>query len=206
MGILEGVQRMRVFLRGVVLRVLYPILMLVGAFLGSTRKERLQSFVIRLNNRLVRSEWSAFRKAPATSPEATNRILLLLPHCLQTAECDIRLTHRITNCKRCGKCPIKGLLEIAEERHLNIFVATGGTIARRVVKDVHPDAILAIACERDLSSGIVDTYPLPVLGISNDRPCGPCINTQVDLGKVKEALAFFGSLTEEKRENYSPLS
>jgi len=56
------------------------------------------------------------------------------------------------------------------------------------VKDVKPEAIVAVACERDLSSGIVDTYPLPVLGIPNERPFGPCLNTQVDLEKVKDAI------------------
>jgi uncharacterized protein len=49
-----------------------------------------------------------------------------------------------------------------------------------------------VACERDLSSGLVDTYTLPVLGIPNERPFGPCFNTRVDLEKVKEAIAFFG--------------
>ncbi len=83
---------------------------------------------------------------------------------------------------------------ISEERGLDIFIATGGTIARRIVKEVRPDAIVAVACERDLSSGLVDTYPLPILGITNERPFGPCLNTRVDLTKVKEALEFFGRI------------
>jgi hypothetical protein len=74
---------------------------------------------------------------------------------------------------------------------LRLFVATGGTIARRIVKEARPEAIIAVACERDLSSGLVDTYPLPVIGILNERPFGPCINTRVDLRKVQEAITFF---------------
>jgi hypothetical protein len=29
---------------------------------------------------------------------------------------------------------------------------------------------------------------MPVLGIPNERPFGPCLNTRVDLKKVEEAL------------------
>jgi hypothetical protein len=163
----------------VVLKVFYPFLMLLSAFFKS-RKEKFQHAVISLNNRLVRGEGLR-----------TKKILLLLPHCLQTTECDIRLTHNIYNCARCGRCEIRDLIEIAEENGLDLFVATGGTLARKIVAESRPEAIVAVACERDLSSGIVDSYPLPALGIPNERPFGPCLNTRVDLEKVKEAIRFF---------------
>ncbi len=166
-------------LRGLVLRVIYPFLMLIGAFFKS-KKEGLQRFVIELNNGLIRKE----------KPK-TRKILLLLPHCLQTTECAIRLTHNIYNCEKCGRCGIKDLIDLADENRLTLFVATGGTIARKIVMEARPEAIIAVACERDLSSGLVDTYPIPVLGVWNERPYGPCFNTRVDLEKVREAINFF---------------
>lgn len=172
--------------RGVLLKLGYPLFMLLGSFLKNKR-ERLQFSIIQMNNRLVKAEW--------TRNSAHNqkiKILLLLPHCLQVNSCDVRITNNIYNCKRCGTCVISSIIEIAEEHDLSLFVATGGTIARRIVMDVLPDAIIAVACERDLSSGIIDTYPLPVLGIINERPSGPCINTVIDEGKIKEAIEFFG--------------
>jgi hypothetical protein len=45
-----------------------------------------------------------------------------------------------------------------------------------------------VACERDLTSGIKDCYPLPVIGVLNDRPFGPCFNTRVDVEKIDAAL------------------
>jgi hypothetical protein len=165
----------------VVLKVFYPFLMLLSAFFKG-EKENFQRAIIQLNNRLVRGE--ALK---------TKRILLLLPHCIQTTECDIRLTHNIYNCARCGRCEIRDLIEIADANGLNLFVATGGTLARKIVKETMPEAIVAVACERDLSSGIVDSYPLPALGIPNERPFGPCLNTRVNLEKVKEAIQFFSS-------------
>ncbi|MFN3479592.1 MAG: DUF116 domain-containing protein [Thermodesulfovibrionales bacterium] len=167
------------FLRGLTLKVLYPVMMVIGSF-SKEKKERLQAIVIDINNRLVRKE----------RPRA-ERILLLLPHCLQVNECDIRITHNIYNCKRCGRCEIKDLIEIADENNLKLFIATGGNLARKIVSDARPEAIVAVACERDLSSGIADTFPMPVIGIPNERPFGPCFNTRVSLEKVKEAIKVF---------------
>ncbi len=167
------------WVRGLTLKILYPLLMLAGSF-SKNRKEAYQQLIIDLNNTLVKRE----------RPKVKS-ILLLLPHCLQINECDVRLTFNIYNCKRCGRCEIKDLIQIAEDNHLTLFVATGGSLARRVVNETKPEAVVAIACENDLSSGIADTYPLPILGIPNERPFGPCLNTSVNLEKVKEAIEFF---------------
>ncbi len=69
------------------------------------------------------------------------------------------------HCKRCGKCPIKGLVELSEKYGVGLAVATGGTLARRIIVERRPRLIIAVACERDLSSGIQDSYPLPVFGV-----------------------------------------
>lgn len=163
-------------LRGALLKVGYPLMMLVGQF-SKSKKEHLQGWIIALNNALVKREGLR-----------TKKLLLLLPHCLQVDQCKIRITHDIRNCERCGKCEIRDLIGIADRNDLELFVATGGNRARRIVGDVAPEAIVAVACERDLSSGIADTYPMPVLGIVNDRPFGPCLNTRVDLKRVEEAI------------------
>jgi hypothetical protein len=170
---------MKHFLRGLLLKIVYPILMLVASFFKGQR-EALQLWVIRMNNRLV-----------TPSALGASNLLILLPHCLQIVDCNVRITHNIKNCKRCGRCAVHNLIGLADAYGLKLFVATGGTIARRIVKEVKPDAIIAVACERDLSSGIVDTYPMPVIGILNQRPHGPCLNTQVDLTELVAVLKMF---------------
>jgi hypothetical protein len=92
-------------------------------------------------------------------------------------------------CVQCGRCDIKGLVGIGRKYHVDISVATGGTLARKVIVEKRPKLVLAVACERDLTSGIKDCYPLPVIGILNNRPFGPCFNTTVDTAKIDEALS-----------------
>jgi hypothetical protein len=165
-------------LRGVV-RGLFPFMILMGKLIGISR-ERVQQSFVEVNNQLVRS--NGHRTKP-------NRLLILLPHCIQDFDCQIKITGNIKNCKGCGKCEIRDLVELSDQYQVKIAVATGGTLARRIIVENRPEAIVAVACELDLTSGILDSYPIPVLGILNERPNGPCINTKVDIQKVKDAIS-----------------
>ena len=166
-------------LRSVAIRLLLPVLIGIGRLAGF-RREQVQHAFVTVNNELV--------LAQCRNGKPLKSVLLLMPHCLQDKDCKVKVTHRVENCKRCGKCSIKELLVLAEKYGAHLAVATGGTIARRIVIDTRPDLIIAVACERDLTSGIQDTTPLPVFGIFNQRPFGPCINTNVALDRVEAVL------------------
>jgi hypothetical protein len=168
-------------LRGVVIKLLLPLLGGVGKLCGVSKDQVRRSF-IEINNQLVLAQH------PRTTAD---KLLLLMPHCLQFHECQFRITGSTVHCKRCGKCPITGLVGLSEKYGVGLAVATGGTLARRIVVERRPQLIIAVACERDLSSGIQDSYPLPVYGVVNYRPHGPCYDTLVDLEKVEEALKTF---------------
>jgi hypothetical protein len=166
------------FMRGVVIKFLLPMIEFLGNALGIPKDTIRQSFIA-MNNSLVQSQRLLVK---------TDRILILLPHCLQLFDCEIKVTGSISKCIRCGKCDIKGLADLAEKYRISISVATGGTLARKVIIEKKPKLVVAVACERDLTSGIKDCYPLPVIGILNDRPFGPCFNTKVDVAKIDQAL------------------
>ncbi|MBD5607589.1 MAG: DUF116 domain-containing protein [Desulfovibrio sp.] len=110
-----------------------------------------------------------------------SKILLLLPHCIQNSKCEIRLAPDLKNCKNCGKCLIGVTKDICLKHNFYTIIASGGTVARKYVKELKPDFIIAIACERDLTSGIQDCFPIPVFGILNIRNFGPCVNTSYSL-------------------------
>lgn len=175
-------------IRGVTIKIFLPLMTLVGRLIGISQ-EKVRASFIRVNNEIVLAEGRKYL------PE---EILLLMPHCLQNSLCKYRLTYDINNCKRCGKCPISGILEFSETYKVKVAIATGGTIARRIVVQNRPKLIIAVACERDLSSGIQDTYPLPVYGILNERPYGPCLDTCVSLERIQWAIDRF--VKDEKRK------
>jgi len=157
---------------------LFPIILQLGKMLHITQ-EKIQSSFVEVNNKLVEM------KNKKVSPQ---KFLLLLPHCLQDENCPYKITQDPFNCHRCGKCPVDKLLKLVEKWQVNVLVVTGGTLARRAVKKLRPEYVMAVACERDLSSGIVDSFPLPVWGVLNERPLGPCRNTKVSLNSLEEKL------------------
>lgn len=165
-------------LRQIVIRYLFPAIIIFGRLLG-IRRDTLQQSFIALNNQLVRAKKL---RVPA------HRTLLLLPHCIQLFDCAIKITGDVDKCRRCGRCAISTLSELADARGIAIAVASGGTLARKIIVERRPQLIIAVACERDLTTGIRDAYPLPVIGVLNQRPHGPCINTQVVLVELEAAL------------------
>lgn len=161
--------------------LMFPFVLGLAKIFGID-KDVVKSSFIEVNNGLVK-----------TSPEKyrPRDILILAPHCLQWSECPHKITIDVKNCKRCGKCAVDALRKLQEKYGVLFVVATGGTLARKFVKQYKPSAIIAVACERDLTSGIQDISPLPVLGVLNDRPNGPCYNTWVNISEVEKAIEFY---------------
>jgi hypothetical protein len=162
-----------------IIKFLFPMAVRVGNIFGIKRRQLEGSFIAVSNLIFMKSRI----KVPA------NKLLVLVPHCLQLATCPHKITRDPNNCKRCGGCNIGDLMKLSQELGFVFFVATGGTLARQVVINNRPQAVLAIACERDLMSGIQDVYPLPAVGVLNIRPNGPCYNTRVDMDEVRKVLS-----------------
>jgi hypothetical protein len=166
------------WLRGIVIKYLFPGIIALGRRCGLDRDTLQQSFIA-LNNQLVHAR---HLRVPA------DRTLILLPHCIQQFACEIKITGDVNKCTRCGQCDISALSGLAERYRIPMAVATGGTLARKIIVERRPQFILAVACERDLTTGIRDAYPLPVIGVLNRRPHGPCFNTVIMLDEVEQAL------------------
>ncbi|MEE9543248.1 MAG: DUF116 domain-containing protein [Thermodesulfobacteriota bacterium] len=167
--------------RWLLLKIYMPLMLMAGK-LFHISKIRIERTFLDINNQMV------LAMRARLNPE---RLLILMPHCIQYDECKIKVTKEVTNCVSCGKCEIADLLAIQEEYGVNLFVSTGGTVARRKVVELRPDAVVAVACERDLISGVQDAFPLPVYGIVNKRPMGYCTETGVAIEDVKEAVERF---------------
>ena len=172
----------------VVISILIAIIWILclSLIVASTGIIRLHPIVLRLANQFIYGLFHLVMLDMYTvDPE---RILLLTPHCLQESSCVHKVTHDVYNCKQCGRCQVGNLLQVAKDYGCQFIVVTGGTLARMKVKEARPKAIVAIACERDLASGMADVFPIPVIGVLNERPNGPCCNTTVDSERVRAVV------------------
>jgi hypothetical protein len=100
-------------------------------------------------------------------------LLVLIPRCL-------------------AKDALDGILEVAGRYEVPVFVATRGQLARRAIRERRPRAVVAVACERDMVSGIHDVAAkIPVLGLTMRLPSGPCKDAAVDLEKFETWVKTF---------------
>lgn len=83
------------------------------------------------------------------------------------------------------------IAKIKEETGCEAVVVTGGTLARRLVKEKAPSLIITSACERELAAGLLEVRHIPIIAISNKRPEGPCKNTRVDTEEIRKAIEAF---------------
>lgn len=142
---------------------LVPIVLRFGIRMGIS-KDRMGNSFVKVSNVLIQTT------AQNVKPE---KLLILLPRCLQKS-----LREKIIAFSRQWKIPI--------------FTVPGGEMARKVIYEQKPKAIIGVACERDLLSGIQDIInQIPVIGIPNIRPDGPCKNTTIDIKELERALRTF---------------
>lgn len=134
----------------------------IGEKFGISR-DRMSNSFIKVNN--------ALQKFICFGSIKAENLLILLPRCL-------------------SKEARKSVQKICQKYECKAYIASGGDAARRIIQEKKPLAILGVACERDLVSGIRDTTPkIPVIGIENKRPEGPCKNTFIDTELFEETVA-----------------
>lgn len=94
---------------------------------------------------------------------------------------------------RClSKEALEGVLEVAGRYGVPVFVATRGQLARRVIRERRPRAVVAVACERDMLTGLHDVAgKIPVLGLTMRLPSGPCKDAAIDLATFESWVKGF---------------
>jgi hypothetical protein len=137
---------------------------------------RLMRLTSRVADRFGRRDWVENAAVKVYNSLAVMRgrkvgqgeLLLLIPRCL-------------------SKVTLDGVLGIAGKYGVPVFVATRGQLARRVIRERRPRAVVAVACERDMVSGLHDVAgKIPVLGLTMTLPSGPCKDASLNLTKLEE--------------------
>jgi hypothetical protein len=127
----------------------------------SVNIDRTAHSLIKINNTLVRID------EQHVDP---SEVLILLPRCLT-------------------KVQLKDAQQLAQTYGVHVAVVAGGELARKRIRELQPAAVIGVACERDLLSGIRDVgNRLRVLAIPNERPNGPCKDTSIDMMELREAI------------------
>jgi hypothetical protein len=142
--------------RGLLLKTL-RLASRVGELFG-VQRDWTEGAAVRVYNRLA---WARDWRVRA------NELLILIPRCL-------------------SKASLEGVMDIAKRHNIATFVATRGAYARQAIRERRPRAVVAVACERDMISGLHDVAGrLPVLGLTMQLPNGPCKDASIDLAQME---------------------
>jgi hypothetical protein len=141
----------------------------LGKKLGIS-KDRVGNSFVKTHNLVVKTHMRGL---------GTKALLILLPRCLQK-EARLQVIERVNG------------------RAIPIVTVAGGEEARKAVRQYRPSLVLAVACERDLISGIRDVADrMHILAIPNKRPEGPCKNTRLSLYMFDDALKFILEMADK---------
>lgn len=121
----------------------------------------------------------------------TKKRLMFVPHCMRSLDCPAYATKYGIQCKSCGKCVMGELKEDAKEYGYDLYIVTGSSFVKNILKDHYADGVLVIACDYEINKGMrslagtsVVTYGVPML---NDG----CYNTKVDYDLVTDTMKMF---------------
>jgi len=137
---------------------------------------RLMRLTSRVADRFGRRDWVENASVKVYNALALLRgrkvgkgeLLILIPRCL-------------------SKETLDGVLGIAGKYGVPVFVATRGQLARRVIRERRPRAVVAVACERDMVSGLHDVAgKIPVLGLTMTLPSGPCKDALLNMEQLED--------------------
>ncbi len=125
--------------------------------------------------------------------------ILLLPHCLRrTDTCQNKYTKQGLECQECNPdCPVNQLRAAALKlNYKGICIAPGGALALKYISLVKPEAIVAVACDKELQEGIEGVarlapaakkaIPIVVVPLSKDG----CIDTEVDVELALQKISL----------------
>ncbi|WP_292466822.1 DUF116 domain-containing protein [Methanolobus sp.] len=123
----------------------------------------------------------------------TNKRMIIAPHCMRAMDCPASSTKTGIQCISCGKCIFSKLKDDSKTYGYDLYIVTGSSFVKHVLKEKSYDAALLIACDYELNKVMMGlkgkkivTYGIPML---NDG----CFNTEVEYEKVIETLEMLSN-------------
>ena len=119
----------------------------------------------------------------------TDERVIIVPQCLRNLKCPGRMSSEDgVHCIKCGRCVIGKFTQVGEKIGTKLFIAPGGTFAKRILKQIHTNGVLGVACAKDLYEG---TLMAKIAGIPSQGILlltTGCVETTVDYEKVIDTM------------------
>ncbi|AKB31267.1 polyprenyl synthetase [Methanosarcina siciliae HI350] len=156
----------------------------------------LRQIFLKFSDTRVLDKWMASLKnrAHKSAFAKTKQRIILAPHCMRSLDCPAHSTQTGIQCKSCGKCVFTQLKKDADKYGYKVFILTGSSYVKNILKMEAADGVLIIACDyeinkvmRALKGKKVTTYGVPM---ENDGCFGTVVDYQNVLGVFEDFKSF----------------
>jgi hypothetical protein len=140
--------------------------------------------------------WNNRRVSRAFAAKKAQRVVVLLPHCIQATGCGAPVVENIQSCLRCGKCVAGDTARTALECGWDTRLSPRSRAAYSEARKSRPDMVVAVACPDRLAKGLIKLPETPSYAIPLDLPHGMCIDTTFDFPRLARTM---DTLAEPRR-------
>ena len=132
--------------------------------------------------------WHNHRTREAFKDRKARRALILLPHCIQLAQCKAGILEDLQACYDCGKCPVGDYMNAALTARWEGRITNRSHKAYREAREYRPDLIVAVSCPDRLLKGLIKLPETPSYVIPLALPHGMCVDTDFNVAHLVAAM------------------
>lgn len=153
----------------------------------------IRQVFLKFSDTRVLDKWMASLKNEAykSAFAKTKKRIILAPHCMRSLDCPAYTTQTGIQCKACGKCVFSRLSKDAEKYRYKVFILTGSSYVKNILKKEAADGVLLIACDYELNKvmRVLKGKGVVSYGIPMERD--GCFGTEVNYQKVLDTFEEF---------------
>ncbi len=153
----------------------------------------LRQLFLKFSDTRVLDKWMASLKNEASKSAFANtkRRIILAPHCMRDLFCPAYTTQTGIQCKSCGKCVFNQLSKDAEKYGYKLFILTGSSYVKNILKTEAADGVLLIACDYEINKVMRALKGKGVVSYGIPMERDGCFGTEVDYQKVLNTFETF---------------
>ncbi len=148
--------------------------------------------------------WNNRRVQAVFERERARKALVLLPHCIQAADCKADVISDLGHCFQCGRCPAGDVLEGMLAGRWDCRISNRSHKAYREAREFRPDLIVAVSCSDRLLKGLLKLPEVPCYVIPLQLPHGMCVDTTFSVPHLQAAMECLVQ-PRPTSENVAPL-
>ncbi len=158
----------------------------------------LRHLFLKFSDTRVLDKWMASLKNRAYQSDfaRTKKRILLAPHCMRSLDCPAYSTQTGIQCKSCGKCVFTQLKKDAEKYGYKVFVLTGSSYVKNILKMEAADGVLLIACDYELNKVMRALKGKGVVSYGIPMERDGCFGTEVNYQNVLQVFENFKTPTD----------